>query len=215
MTEEFDYFYEKFGPIDDTQRVPPHYKDSMLGRIPNALIDYWATIGWGSYANGLFWSTDPADLSPVLDSWLTGCKQYSSDDYSVIARSAFGSLYLWGSNSGASITIDPLWSRVTTFKPKNLQSDFEKDLTVGTSFMFKEKDSLDFLDIKEKPMFSRAVKKLGKLKSDEMYAFEPALCIGGLPKIENLAKVKMVEHLILLSQMADIEFLHIDVSRHL
>jgi hypothetical protein len=43
-----------------------------------------------------------------------------------------------------------------------------------------------------------------------MYAFEPALCLGGLPKLENLVKVKMIEHLVLLSQLAEIDYSHID-----
>ena len=48
-----------------------------------------------------------------------------------------------------------------------------------------------------------------------MYAFEPALSIGGVPKIENLVKVKMVEHLVLLSQLSPIEITHFDANRHI
>lgn len=79
----------------------------------------------------------------------------------------------------------------------------------------KEPDALDIEDEKEKKIFKRAVKKLGALRADEMYGFEPALVIGGAPKLDNLVKVKVIEHLILLQQFGKIEILHMDVSRHL
>jgi hypothetical protein len=64
-------------------------------------------------------------------------------------------------------------------------------------------------------VLKKALKKLGPLHPDEMYGFEPALAVGGTSKIENLVKVKMIEHLILLSQLTEIELVHIDVRRPL
>ncbi|AEJ11416.1 GAD-like domain-containing protein [Pseudomonas putida S16] len=54
-------------------------------------------------------------------------------------------------------------------------------------------------------MFEPAKKKLGMLKHDEMYGFVPALAFGGSSDLANLEKVKAVEHLILLSQIATLE----------
>jgi hypothetical protein len=54
-------------------------------------------------------------------------------------------------------------------------------------------------------MFEPAKKKLGLLTQDEMYAFVPALAFGGSRDLANLEKVKAVEHLILLSQIATLE----------
>ncbi|MBD8563593.1 DUF1851 domain-containing protein [Oxalobacteraceae sp. CFBP 8763] len=56
---------------------------------------------------------------------------------------------------------------------------------------------------------------MGPLNSDEIYAFEPALSIGGLPKIENLVKVKMIEHLAMLAQMAKVDLVRMDIGRFL
>jgi len=54
-------------------------------------------------------------------------------------------------------------------------------------------------------MFGRATKKLGMLQHDEMYGFVPAVMLGGSDKFENLKKVKAVEHLMILSQLAELE----------
>ncbi len=57
-------------------------------------------------------------------------------------------------------------------------------------------------------MFDRARKKLGVLEHDEMYGFFPALMLGESESFRNLTKVKAVEHLILLSQLAELEPYH-------
>ena len=51
-------------------------------------------------------------------------------------------------------------------------------------------------------MFTPALAKLGRLKHDEMYGFVPALALGGTSTLANLQKVKAVEHLVLLAQLA-------------
>jgi len=117
-----------------------------------------------------------------------------------------------GKNTGHSIIIDPFLSSVTTLEPRlNPEKD---DAAIIAFFLSKDKDDFDFDDYKEKPLFARALKKLGPLSVDEMYEFEPALSIGGMPKLENLAKVKMIEYLDLLSQFGSIEITHLDISRH-
>jgi len=54
-------------------------------------------------------------------------------------------------------------------------------------------------------MFSPALKTLGSLHHDEMYGFIPALALGGASSLAHLQKVKAVEHLVLLAQLAPLE----------
>lgn len=215
MDESFEIFMETFGPA---QSQTPYRDDSaglITRQLPTNLIDFWREVGWAGFSNGLVWSTNPDYFSPAVESWLGESAVYKQDDYVVIARSAFGEMYLWGLNSGANISIDPLYCTITTSPPNARVMQGKKEIAMGSFFATKDKESFDFDDINEKALFKRAVKKLGLLEPDEMYAFEPALSIGGLAKLENLVKVKMVEHLVLLSQLADIQYRHIDVSRHL
>ena len=54
-------------------------------------------------------------------------------------------------------------------------------------------------------LFKPAKKKLGTLRHDEMYGFVPALMFGGPDTLAHLEKVKAVEHLILLSQITELQ----------
>jgi hypothetical protein len=214
MNEYFSYFIEKFGPtIDPIFPTPPQIA-SYAEAVPQSLVEFWSQCGWGGYSEGLVWSTDPGDLSSAVSSWLDGTELLAKDQYVVVARSAFGKLFLWGKHSGVNIRIDPLSSLITTSPPNARISQGKSDLVIGSFFHSLKLDSLDFEDTEEKGLFKRALKKLGRLKSDEMYAFEPALAMGGMPRIESIVKVKMEEQLILLAQITEPEILHIDVSRH-
>jgi hypothetical protein len=72
---------------------------------------------------------------------------------------------------------------------------------------------LDFEDESEKPLFKRAVKKLGIVGPDEIYAFEPALALGGSARLTSLMKVKLEEHLHFLAELGETQVIHIDISR--
>jgi hypothetical protein len=54
-------------------------------------------------------------------------------------------------------------------------------------------------------LFEPARERLGTLGSDEMYGFVPALMLGGPDSLERLEKLKAVEHLVLLSQLSELE----------
>jgi len=54
-------------------------------------------------------------------------------------------------------------------------------------------------------LFKPALKKLGRLGPDEMYGFIPAFMLGGPDDLKHLEKVKIVEHLIFLSQIAELK----------
>lgn len=215
MNKNFDYFFEEFGAPIDPVKPAEEIIASYENILPQALLELWREIGWAGYADGLLWVTNPAEFSEVVESWLAGTTLQQKDQYNVIARGAFGDLFLWGTATGATIVINPLYSTVTTSEADKYVLKGDSEIPLVSFFVSKTKEYLDFEDYKDKGLFKRGTKKLGILKSDEMFAFEPALCLGGLPRLENLAKLKMVEHLTLLAQLGEIDFNHIDVSRHL
>lgn len=212
MNPYFKEFLQEFPPQPDAIAIPKTRIDEYESRLPRALLDFWMEIGWSGFADGILWSTDPEAFEVVIASWLDGTDFLKNQTYTVIARSAFGQIFLWGKQSGMNIIIEPLFGTVTIF-----ESNFDEkkeNSSVIAFFVSKEKTYFDFNDWKEKPLFNKALRKLGPLQSDEMYGFEPALSIGGVPKLDNLVKVKMIEHLVLLSQLHEIEFVHMDVRRH-
>jgi hypothetical protein len=211
MNQHFVAFLEIFSPQVDRTTPSPDQLEKMKQDLPLALIDFWATSGWSGYAEGILWSTDPAEFAPVLEAWLDGTPLSKQDHYSVVARSAFGKLFLWGKKSGMSVVINPHMGSITVIE--NKFSPERSDAHISAFFLSKDKEYFDFEDVKDKPLFARALKKLGPLKSDEMYGFAPACGLGGTPKLESLIKEKIVPHLVFLAQIAEIEFRHLDVSR--
>lgn len=49
--------------------------------------------------------------------------------------------------------------------------------------------------------YSKAVSKLGELEYDECFGYVPLLGLGGSEKVENLKKVKIKEHIELITQL--------------
>jgi hypothetical protein len=215
MDECFKYFLENFGPQFNKVQPLPSDIEKFRGKLPDKLLEYWQDHGWGGFHSGLFWLVNPSDYTEVVDAWLSNNGIEGRDSYFAIARTAFGRVFLWNKSSGQTATISGLFSEIITTPPNRSVLAGDEVSAVEAFMATKEPDALDIEDEKEKKIFKRAVEKLGALKADEMYGFEPALVIGGAPKLDNLVKVKVIEHLILLQQFGEIEILHMDVSRHL
>jgi hypothetical protein len=198
MDEVFSIFLETFhGPIA-RQEVPVSSIERYRGKLPNQLLEYWAEHGWCGYGEGIFWIVNPQEYEGVVASWIGGTKFEERDAYHLIARSAFGDLYLWGEKTGASLKITSVLSRcdVDDFE---ITSD-ELDRELQNFLLSTEVEYNDFGDL-----FQPAKKKLGTLRHDEMYGFVPALMLGGPDTLDHLEKVKAVEHLILLSQITELQ----------
>ncbi|GBH13441.1 Uncharacterized protein KPSA1_06930 [Pseudomonas syringae pv. actinidiae] len=114
MDEDFAFFLKKFGPAVKRQQVPATSIDRYTKKLPEQLLKYWEDFGWCGYAKGLFWTVDPQDYDDLLKNSLAGIEAFNSDNYHVIARSAFGELYVWGEKSGYSLSITSYMSRYST-----------------------------------------------------------------------------------------------------
>lgn len=202
MDEDFKYFLEKMGPAIDKQDVPRSSIERYRGRLPNQLLTYWEEHGWCGYAEGLFWTVNPQEYEPVLEAWIADTPFMEKDAYHIIARSAFGELFLWGERTGFSLHILACYSMAfpVSGDAKWIMQG-QADDAVKWFFSGTKKDVLDIEDQSGKRLFAPALKTLGRLKHDEMYGFVPALALGGSSKLEHLQKVKAVEHLMLLAQL--------------
>ncbi|MBI6815131.1 GAD-like domain-containing protein [Pseudomonas syringae] len=198
MDRVFARFLEKVGDPIDRQEVPAASIERYKGKLPSLLLEYWAEHGWCGYGDGMFWIVNPQEYEGVVASWLEGTELEKLDTYHLVARSAFGDLYFWGEKTGASLNITSILSKYVVFNS-----------TLGPEFMGKQLqnflltrniDDDDFDDL-----FQPAKRKLGTLRGDEMYGFVPALMLGGPSSLDHLEKLKAVEHLMLLSQLAELQ----------
>jgi hypothetical protein len=199
--EFFQQFIEDFGEACTCQVVPQSSIEKYRFKLPDALLKYWQEEGWCSYAQGLFWIVDPDVHKETLDMMLLGTEFSDIDNYHVIARDAFGSLYAWGERYQRNITVSSLAGGIIALRGQLRKRDPEPDMAARVFFGAAIHQDFDFKDRDGKPLFQRALKKIGAVTVNEMYAFEPALCIGGRADIEHLVKVNMDVHLMILDQL--------------
>ncbi len=200
--EDFEVFIDEFGEATHRVVVPQSSIEKWRGKLPNQLLTYWQQEGWCAYVDGIIWTVNPDDYEDIVDEWLEDTQLEQIDSFHVIARSAFGKLYLCGARCGRNLTINPHISAITGLA-KELKQKTSEDLDLSIKSFFGSVSISDF-DVKDesrKGLFQRAVKKLGLLEPDEMYAFQPALMLGGNMRLENLERVKLDQQLTILRQL--------------
>lgn len=200
----FAYFIEKFGEATRSAAVPASVIAFWENKLPSKLLAYWREEGWASYANGRLWTVNPDEYEDIKECWLEDTPFKVLDKFHVIARSAFGSLYLCGERTGRSVTISCMNSEIlalkSDLKPKNQE---DKNLSIQSFFGSRKPKDFDVADSSGRSMFDQAMSKFGALESDEMYGFEPALILGGSVVPSNISRVKLDSHLHMLRMLGD------------
>ena len=214
MDKFFDNFYNYagFGPSIDVVIPTESFCDDYRGVLPDQLIDYWQQYGFSGWGEGLFWIVNPSEYAPILQAWLEGTSFEDKDDYHVIARTAFGKLLVWSNNCGHCLSIQSLYG---LFYPSDESMRIQEkgtDFTLQLFFSSSQKNDFDILSSNESFLFSSAKNQLGRLNSSEIYAFVPALALGGQAKLDNLKKVNALEHLALLADLGEKRIMH-DVNQ--
>ncbi|WP_236800058.1 GAD-like domain-containing protein [Aliivibrio fischeri] len=97
MNDEYlEFVLSKFGVPTDVLAATSEQVESYRGILTDRLLEYWQQLGFSGFKEGLFWITNPSDFEDVLESFLEGTEFADYDNYHVIARSAYGELFLWG-----------------------------------------------------------------------------------------------------------------------
>ena len=204
VDEYFEEFLhgEGFAPALDCRPVEAATLQHYRGRLPDRLLEYWQEFGFCGYAEGLFWTVNPADYAELLEMWLGDTELWQQEKFHVIARTAFGKLYALGEDSVDCAVINPHLSNVLpTDLPETPLTTELKNRKIGIFFEMSNKKYLDYADQNEKPLFARALQKLGPVSHDEMYSFVPALAAGGVADLGHLKIVGIQEQLAMLAEL--------------
>lgn len=197
--------FSGFGPTFARRDVPPDKIQKFRGKLPDKLLEYWQEYGWCGYAKGLLWTVDPDEWENELEAWIGNTPFMERDAYYVIARSAFGDLVLWGTNTGQSLKIVPSYGwAFPAFDPEKFKRR-GPDRSVQLFFSSTSRETYDPSDLNDKPLFEQALAKLGPLDHDTMYGFVPALALGGEPSVDKLQKLDAHVHLNILAQLTELQ----------
>lgn len=192
--EDFDLFLEDIGEYHDNKKINETLMEDYKNKLPQQLFLYWKELGTCGFGDGLFWMVNPKEYESILNNWLIGTVFEHRDDLSVIARTAFGELYIWAKNKGEILVINPLISLITynatSDKENNYDEEDEND-DMRSFWGFTTVEACDYDDENDKPMFAKSLKKFGVLKEDEMYGYKLSPSLGGDELFSNITVQKL------------------------
>lgn len=163
-------------------------------------MEYWKLVGFSCFKDGLFFITNPEDYKESLYDWLEDVEEMDGDVWYVIARSAFGKLYLWGENNWLKYTLDITNGRIFQNSTGSNDGSIDANTNIEYFFSMMKERNLNFYDQNEKYLFDRALKKFGPLNHDEVFGFEPALIFGGEANISTVRKLDIHVHMAILKE---------------
>ncbi|QWW71202.1 GAD-like domain-containing protein [Rhizobium sp. WYJ-E13] len=179
----FEDFEKLYGPADDRIIPGAEQISAYADLLPEEILQAWRENGWCSYGDRLLWMVDPGQFSDIIGD----LAEFEKGTPVVFVRSAFAHLYIWCDGAAYSFDVHHgSLSRVTD------------NIVVMFMLMCDE-------EVREKILRSSQYKRmapaLGPPDRDECYAFEPALQLGGSGADDTIRRVKIREHLGILSQI--------------
>lgn len=216
IDESIEYWEFKNIKIETGAKPTQAFIKTYGDFFPRPLWYLWEQIGFACFDNGGFWLVNPDDYADLLDEILKPTPFYAHDDWYVFGRTAFGTLEVMGRQTTSSLTIYiddmQIFPRILDNRQVS-QRDQAISLTVAVSVVeYDGEKSYDLTDIHDNPLFNRCLASYGKLKEDEIYAFVPAIALGGKQLLQNVQKVNIFEHINFITQLEPFEIM-MDINR--
>lgn len=167
--------YIKYSNVDE--EIIKQYE----GKLPQEIIYIWKNYGFGAFYKGYLKIINPNEYKELI------VKSYFQGDFSIpIFVTAFGDVIIWEKNQYISI-----------IKYRYGENDV---ISAGFDFFFEDLQAGEFdKDHFTINKYNEAIGKYGKLEYDECFGYTPILAMGGKESVDNLKKVKIREHIALIS----------------
>lgn len=165
-----------------TEEVINKYSDI----VPNEILNVWIQYGFGNFFGNYLKAVNPDDYQDIVKETYV-----RNQNTTVLFTTAMGDLILWENNGENEQYV--ILVNYRKGKTKVLASRFELFLR------FLEDDSFKARALDWQP-YPEAVNQYGKPDFDECFGYAPLIGLGGSEKVENLKKVKIIEHIYLITQ---------------
>lgn len=164
---------------DMPKEVIENYKD----KVPVELVEIWENQGLGTFLDGYLKVINPDDYSELVrDSYFRG------DIAIPIFATAFGDIIVCEKVN---------YLRMVKYKDGVFMTILE-DIPLFLRFV-NDSDFAD--DYFELPLYTEAIEKYGLLDYDQCFGFVPLLALGGFKDVDHIDKVKMYEHILLITAL--------------
>ncbi|MGG3639965.1 T6SS immunity protein Tdi1 domain-containing protein [Bacillus gobiensis] len=163
------------------EKTPKSIIEQYKDKIPEQITDVWKKYGFGIMKNGYLKVVNPNEYRDILSD------TYVRHNLAIpLFTTAMGDILVW--EDGYLLAINYRKHQVNVVA-KNFKFFFG-DLSDN---YYLEK-ALDWLP------YPQAVEKYGNVAFDECFGYVPLLGLGGSEKVDNLKKVKLIEHIYLITQ---------------
>lgn len=181
----FDTFFEKYPDYHIIQKPTEEVSNLFSGKLPSQIISFWNSYGFGVFMNGYLKLVNPSAFQAVFD------EAYNNRDNEIVfGITALGDFLTWTGDAIRAVYFKNGFDSIIE-SGDDMEWFFDMDLA-DEGFLRDHLNDKNYL---------AAIERLGVPEYDECYGFVPLLGLGGPEKAEHLQKVKIREHLILITQM--------------
>lgn len=150
--------------------------------LPEKLITFWNEYGFGTIADGYLKIVNPDDFEPMLKEVYTPVFKNPI----VMFATGLSDLIIWENNYTVLL---------------NLRHGLSKVIESGFQYFLEDIYDKDFIkDELDGENYFKAKMQPGEIAFEECYGYVPLLGLGGAEKVENLQKVKILEHISVIAQ---------------
>lgn len=168
--------------LKDFKKVANGVISEYDGRLPKDIIELWNEYGFGSFLNGYLKVINPHDYDDIVKE-----SYFDADKGIPVMVTGLGDVITY--EEGYMVGIFYRYSDSSVLKK-------------GTELFFRDLMDEWYVNNKIKnQQYTKAVVKYGLLEYDECFGYVPLLGMGGKERVENLQKVKIKEHIELITQM--------------
>ncbi|EEA94872.1 T6SS immunity protein Tdi1 domain-containing protein [Pseudovibrio sp. JE062] len=208
LSEDFESLFEDIDRPREFRKIQSSEAKSLKESVPDDLFEYFTVYGRSILFEGRYQTCHPDDMRGVLSLIFRADKDFTHKNCHAFLFSSFGEISFWHQEHGYG-SVNLLSGEVIcrSFTKKTVRGPgFLKTFIVGFA---SETFEYDFYDTNDRPLFSRARRKLGEIGIGECYGFVPALGLGGVPELETLKKLKAPEHFAILAQLIDFQLIDV------
>ncbi|MEK4907793.1 T6SS immunity protein Tdi1 domain-containing protein [Niallia sp. FSL M8-0099] len=160
------------------ERIILKYKD----KLPGELIEVWYKYGFGTLLNGFLKLINPDEYLDILE------RCYRRYEQAIpIFTTSMGDIIVWEKDKYVNLL--------------NFRKGLVQIVSSGFNFFFDDLKDNDFIndELRWEP-YPKAYSKYGRPDYDECFGYTPLLGLGGSEKVENLKKVKIREHILIITE---------------
>ncbi|WP_210367777.1 T6SS immunity protein Tdi1 domain-containing protein [Bacillus sp. REN3] len=162
-------------------KVPDAVIENYKNVVPLEIINLWQDYGFGLFMQGYLKSVNPEEYVDILHE---SSQRYT--DSVVLFSTGMGDLVIWADG----------YVRLLNYRLGVLKTVMPNFL-----YFFKSLESEKFrVEYLKWQPYPEAVEIYGEVSYDECFGYTPLLGLGGAEKVENLKKVKLKEHILMITE---------------